>query len=123
MAYFCQMPIKKSILFGNLFALLVLISYSVAAKDPGTITEFHQQQLSLNKAADSVHENMLQTAIVHISMVSAQPVKAANPGFGILAGSCNVCLLLHPAAPAIVTQDADRCESVSRLLFPYHIFW
>ena len=122
--YFCNMSTKKFLAFGTLLALLLLTSFSVTAKTIG-IDKFQEQRTeSLNKTEHSFHKNMLQPQLVHVTMMPEHSVKPVPIGFGIFCYRDTTLLLLQPTAQAhVVLQDANRCESVSRFLFPYHFFW
>lgn len=123
--YFCIMSTKKFLAFGKILALLLLISYSVIAK-PTVIPNGLQDQgtVSFNKAEQSFHKNMLQPQVVHVSMMPEHSVKPINTAYGDLFYCDSTCLLLQPTTQThLILQDANRCESVSRLLFPFHFFW
>lgn len=119
------MPKMKFLSFVKILALLLLASCSVVAKNGNAANEFQQHQsLKLNKTADNLHKNMLQPQVVHVSILTEHPVKPIASGLGILFIGFQSHLLLQPTLLANeILQDADRCESVSKFLFPYHFFW
>ena len=119
------MPKLKLLSFAKIFALLLLLSYSVSAKTGNTSVELEKNQpLNLTKSSGNLHQNMLQPQVVHVSILPEHSVKPITSGFGILFVGYQSDLLLRPTAQATeILQDVDRCESVSKFLFPYHFFW
>ena len=116
---------KQYVTFSKLLLLLLLVSVSVAAK-----TAVPQKQLpktdttSLTKTTHSLHHNMLQPQVVHVSVTSEQPVKPVLSDYVAWFYGNSIVLTGQPKAQTrVFLQDADRCESVSRLLFPFHSFW
>ena len=116
---------RKFIGFGKLFVLLLLISFSASAGTTITVTESHDKQTGMvDKAGHSFHKNMLQPQAAHVSMVPEQSVKPILNSYSAFFYTGSTCLPLHPTGQAkLFIQDEDRCESVSRLLFPFHSFW
>lgn len=108
-----------------MLALLLLISYSVVAKTAVTTNEFQDKEtLTLNKAQHSFHKNMLQTQVMHVSIASEHLVKPSNSGYVALLFNDKASLLLQTSRQKnTFLQDVNRCESVSKLLFPFHDFW
>lgn len=123
--YFCSMSTKKFFTFGKIVALLLLISYSVAAKPILNVTEFQKQgKTAFNKVENAAHKNMLQPQVVHVTMMPEHTVNPANPSyFASTFTEESSSELSSNGQTTIILQDANRCESVSRLLFPFHIFW
>jgi len=119
------MPKLKLLSFAKIFALLLLVSYSVSAKTGNATNEFQKNQpLNLTKSSGNLHQNMLQPQVVHVSILTEHSVKPITSGFGILFIGYQSDLVLHSKAQVTeILQDTDRCESVSRFLFPYHFFW
>lgn len=119
------MSTKRFISFGKLLALLLLIGYSVAAKASIATNEFQDtRKVIVDKAENSFHKNMLQPQVVHVSMTPEHSVKTVHSGyFGLLFSESNPLLLKPFGQTQTILQDMDRCESVSRLLFPFHYFW
>ncbi|MCF6131677.1 hypothetical protein [Flavobacterium wongokense] len=118
------MSIKKFMMFGKLLTLVLLISSSVSAKsfiangfqDEGTVT--------INNAGQSFHKNMLQPQLVHVNVTTEHTVKPISLGYTALLFNEKTSLTLKPSGPtSLILQDVDRCESVSKLLFPFHYFW
>lgn len=118
------MSTRKFLAFGKVLVLLLLISCSVHAK-AAIDTKFSTKEIeTFNKAESSLHKNMLQTQVVHVTVMHEQPSKPVKGVSGDFPFCDNTYLLLQlPGQTNIVLQDADRCESVSRLLFPFHNFW
>lgn len=119
------MSTKKFIVFGKMLTLLLLISYSVSAGTTSATNHLQDNPIeNLNKAEHSFHKNMLQPQVVHVSMLPEHSVKPVQAAYSDLFYSESNSLLLQPTEQTnLVLQDADRCESVSRLLFPFHSFW
>jgi hypothetical protein len=116
---------KKFLTFIWLLTLLLLSGYPVAANSAWNTNEFQGQPYeSLNKNESGFHKNMLQPQVVHVNAAQEHLVKLVNPVVCTLCFSNNDLLLLQPPTQTkIILQDVDRCESVSKLLFPYHFFW
>lgn len=124
-AYFCGMSIKRFLSFGKLLALLLFISYSVAAKASIATDEFQDtRKVVVDKAGDTFHKNMLQPQVVHVGMTPEHSLKTVHSGYLGLLFSDSITLQLSVVGQTqSILQDVDRCESVSRLLFPFHYFW
>lgn len=125
------MHLRKFISFGKLLALLLLISYTAVAKPTVSKNELPEKgALNLSKTehchAEPVeaHKNMLQPQVVHLSTGSEDSVKPITSAYVALPfyGTASFSLQATGQANQIL-QDADRCESVSKLLFPFHYFW
>ncbi|UPT71902.1 MAG: hypothetical protein M0D53_06260 [Flavobacterium sp. JAD_PAG50586_2] len=115
----------RFISFGKLLALLLLISYSVAAKVSIATNEFQDTRKAIvDKAENFFHKNMLQPQVVHVGMTPEHSVKTVHSGyFGLLFSDGSPLVLKPFGQTQTILQDMDRCESVSRLLFPFHYFW
>jgi hypothetical protein len=116
---------RKFITFAKVLTLLLLVSFSVGAKTTVVVNETTEKgNLSLNKASHSYHQNMLQPQVVHVSITSEHSVKPISIGYAAFLFSERPALIIHPVGQSKeLLQDTDRCESVSRLLFPFHYFW
>ena len=116
---------KKPLTFGKILALLLLISFSVVSKAAVTTNEFqNQRKVSVSATDYSFHKNMLQPQVVHVSMVLEHSAKPLQSGAAVLFYSDIISLPLQPLGQIQVSlQDVNRCESVSKLLFPFHYFW
>lgn len=118
------MSAKKFIGFGTLLALLLLISGSVSAKSFAANEMQEKGTFTLNQAEDSIHKNMLQPQTVSVGISSEHLAKPIPLGYAALLFNENSFSTVKPIGKTTTfLQDADRCESVSRLLFPFHIFW
>lgn len=119
------MSIRKFIALGKLLSLLLFVSYSVAAKVPIAVNELQDAgKLTFEKTEHSFHENMLQPKVAHVGMTSEHSIKTVNSSYlGLLFSDSITLQLLSVGQTQIILQDVDRCESVSRLLFPFHYFW
>lgn len=119
------MSTKRFITFGKLLALLLFISYSVAAKASVFTNEFQDtRKVIVDKAEHYFHKNMLQPQVVHVSMMPEHSLKTVHSGYLGLLFNDSITSLLQPVGQTqTILQDVNRCESVSRLLFPFHNFW
>lgn len=119
------MSTKKLLTFGKILALLLLISFSVTAKTTFAPNEFQNPKtLDFSKEQTALNNNMLQPQVVHVSVTTEHSVKLTNSSFGVLFYGEKPSVTLRPFGQTnVILQDANRCESVSRLLFPYHLFW
>jgi hypothetical protein len=102
----------------------LLISSSVSAKS-FIANEFQDKgKETLHKADHSFHKNMLQTQVMHVSALPEHSAKPLAVAYSTLCYSEITNLSLQPTGQAnVFIQDLNRCESVSRLLFPFHYFW
>lgn len=118
------MSTRRFISFVKLLALLLFVSFSVTAKTDMVTNEFPQKKVLFGKTEHSFHKNMLQPQVVHVTVATEHSIKPISPVyFGFLS---NVNISLVPCSlgrTSSIFQDVDRCESVSRLLFPFHNFW
>lgn len=123
--YFCTMLSRKLIGFGKLFALLLLFSFSASAGTPIDVSQSHNKRtVTLDKAAHSFHNNMLQPQVAHVNSMPEQSVKPILSSYSAFFDTGSTYLPVQPTGRAkLFVQDADRCEGVSRLLFPFHTFW
>lgn len=108
--------------------LFLLLCFNASSVKAGTFATNNQstseRTLTLNKEESAFHKNMLQPQVVHVSAMPEHIVKSVNSGFAVLFYSERKHLLLQPNGQTnVFLQDANRCESVSRLLFPFHYFW
>ncbi|MGV3698245.1 hypothetical protein [Flavobacterium sp.] len=119
------MPAKKSIAFGNLLALWLLVSYTAVAKPLAYKNEFLEKRgYLLTKAAHSFHQHMLQCQLAHFGMFTQDTSKIKGSGYFALLFEQHISRIPKPIGQANqISQDTNRCETVSSLLFPYHIFW
>ncbi len=119
------MDLRKFITFSKILALLLLISTSANAKSTVAKNEFNPKKaLNFNKDEQAFHRNMLQPQTAHISVGTEDSVKPINSGYFALLLSENVSSATQYIGHTNeILQDANRCESVSKLLFPFHYFW
>lgn len=115
---------KRFIVFGKMLTLLLFISSSVSAKS-FSVNEFQNKgKETLNKVDHSFHKNMLQPQVIHVTITSEPSVKPINFGFVALLFDEKALLAVKSSGQTNeLLQDANRCESVSKLLFPFHNFW
>src|SRR6478672_6919604 len=119
------MMTRKLLSYVQLLTLLLLTGYSVAGKSVSTTSDFKPHTSErFNTSESDFHRNMLQTQVVHITALPDTGGKLLVSGFGMLPFSTPGLVAAVPFTPTTnFLQDVDRCESVSRLLFPYHFFW
>lgn len=117
------MSAKKFILLAKVLLMLLLISNPVAAK-----TAIHNNDVSgkqaLCKSGHSFHKNMLQPQTVHFSIANEHQLKPISLGYAALFLPEQLSFTVNlRSKTTTILQDTNRCESVSRLLFPFHNFW
>lgn len=118
------MSAKQFIVLGKLWVLLLLGNGPFA----NTVMSFDKAQQSkavtLFEAEDTLHKEGLQPQIPSVRIISEHQAKPISFGYPELAYEVNIGLALGFTGPTqVLLQDANRCESVSRFLFPYHFFW
>lgn len=121
--YFYAMSAKKLILLAKILLLFLLTSNPAAAK-----TAIHNNDVSgkeaLCKSGHSFHQNMLQPQTVHFSIANEHQLKPVSLGYAALFLQEQLSFAVNPRSKTTtILQDTNRCESVSRLLFPFHNFW
>ncbi|WP_136151309.1 hypothetical protein [Flavobacterium sangjuense] len=116
------MSTKKFIGF---VSLLLLFSFSVTARTVITVNESSDNRKeTFHKADHSLHKNMLQPQVMQITVLPEHSAKPLPFAYSALCCSESINLSLQPTRQAnVFIQDVNRCESVSRLLFPFHYFW
>jgi len=119
------MSVKPLLAFGKLWLLLLLLSNPVAAK---TIMADDSAQdaktVTLLKADEVIHKDGLQPQVPSVRIISEHHAKPINFGYAALSDDDSASLVLgYVGSTQVLLQDANRCESVSRLIFPYHFFW
>jgi len=116
---------KRFLALGKIGVLLLLFSNLAVANSAMVITPETAKEVSLFKAGHSFTKDLLQPQ--GLSTAGATSEHAAKPmpfGFAVLEYAASTRLVLgYVGTTTVILQDANRCESVSRLLFPYHIFW
>lgn len=119
------MSTKRFITLGKLLALLLFISYSVSGKVSIATNEFQDtRKVTVDKSEHSFHKNMLQPQVVHVSIMPEHSLKTVQSSYLALLLNDSITLQFEPVGQTqSILQDVNRCESVSRLLFPFHCFW
>ncbi|MCF6129306.1 hypothetical protein L1S35_06445 [Flavobacterium sp. AS60] len=119
------MSAKKFIGFGLLLSLLLLFSFSVTARTAIAANESSDNRKeTFHKADHSFHKNMLQPQVMQVTVMPEHSAKPLAVAYSTLYCSESINLSLQPTRQAnVFIQDVNRCESVSRLLFPFHYFW
>lgn len=105
--------------------LLLFISCSAMAKPIDAQKDFSEKgTLSLNEARHTFHKNMLQPQTLHVTIANEHPVKSISLGYAVLfLQEQTVFAVKARSKTTAILQDENRCESVSKLLFPFHNFW
>ena len=119
------MSVKQLLTFGKLWLLLLLMSNSVVAKTvmPNQICQ-DAKAVALYKADGVVHKDGLQPKTLSFRIISEHHAKPIGFGYAPVSYAAAVCIVLcHVGPTQVLLQDVNRCESVSRFLFPYHFFW
>ncbi len=119
------MSAKKILILGKVWLLLLLFSNILAAK-PVLDTEIKStQEVSLFKAGHSFTKDILQPQGLSTARLASEQVAKPMPfGYAVLQYDEITRLVLgYVGTTTTVLQDTNRCESVSRLLFPFHFFW
>ncbi|WP_284652415.1 hypothetical protein [Flavobacterium terrisoli] len=118
------MSAKQFIVLGKLWVLLLFGNSAFA----NTVMPFGEQQeskaVTLYKAVETLHKDGLQPQVPSVRIISEQQAKSFSLGYPVIGLYESVRLVPGYVGPTVVLlQDADRCKSVSRFLFPYHFFW
>ncbi len=115
---------KQFLALGKLWLLLLLLSNSVAAKTALVDNVQDSKSVLLFNAENVVHKDGLQPQVPSVRIISEHQAKPISFGFAALSYADSIRLVLGYVGPTqVLLQDANRCESVSRFLFPYHFFW
>ncbi|MGV9003431.1 hypothetical protein [Flavobacterium sp.] len=115
------MSFKLLLLYIKTLALLLLFSPSALAK---TVTLDKTKAKTELKSGNSIHKEHLhqQTYTIGVSSERTASIKVyGNLGFFIVDGYHHK--YFQKDRLYLNKQDANRCESVSIHLFPYHFFW
>lgn len=118
------MSLKQFIVLGKLWVLLLFGNGAFA----NIVLPCNDISVSIAVAVfeteDSLHKEGLQPQIPSIRIISEHQAKPVVFGYFALSYETNVSLVLGYSGPTqVLLQDANRCESVSRFLFPHHFFW
>jgi hypothetical protein len=116
---------KRFLALGKIGVLLLLFSNLVVAKSAMVVAPQDSKEVSLFNAGHSFTKDLLQPQGVSTAGVASEQAAKPMPfGYAALAYDESIRLVLgYVGTTTEVLQDANRCESVSRLLFPFHIFW
>lgn len=118
------MSAKQFIVLGKLLVLLLFSNGAFA----NTLMPFEGSQDSkavmLYQTGDTLHKDGLQPQVPSGRILSEHQAKPFSLGYPVFEYDESTRLVLGYVGPTVVfLQDANRCESVSRFLFPYHFFW
>ncbi|TBX69140.1 hypothetical protein EZL74_07105 [Flavobacterium silvisoli] len=119
------MSAKKILLLGIVWLLLLLFSNLTVANTAMVIAPKGSKEVSLFKAGHSFTKDLLQPQGLSTARLTSEQVAKPMPfGYTVLQYDEITRLVLgFLGTTTAVLQDTNRCESVSRLLFPYHFFW
>lgn len=111
--------LKHSIVLGSIIALFVMgFSCNVTSIDK---VSTQKQQFN---SADSIQSvGLIQTISAGQTQVVVKENKSSFSNFFINLLEKPALLVGSTFTPSLTQQDINRCESVSKLLFPYHFFW
>jgi len=119
------MSVQQRITGYKFWILLLLFSTGAIAKSAVGVT--HSQAvktLSLTKAQHRLSKDLLQPQSGTSRLLTEHSDTPVVSGYAVLSSNNGKYLLLgYVGTTVALLQDTNRCESVSRLLFPYHIFW
>ncbi|WP_333600244.1 hypothetical protein [Flavobacterium sp.] len=118
------MSVKQCIAFSKLWVLLLCFSNLVVAKTPAVDKHLQDTQTeAFLKAGYSLSKDLLQPQTFS-RVLSEHSVTPLPLGCAVLQYDEKLRLILgYKGTTVLLVQDADRCESVSHFLFPYHFFW
>ncbi|MGL2966693.1 hypothetical protein [Flavobacterium sp. XGLA_31] len=119
------MGTKRFLAWGKIGVLLLLWSTMAVAKTvvPGSLAP-ETKALTLVKGKPVLAKELLQPQVLLVRVGVEHAAKPMPSGDVVLTGSLILSRAVHYSGTATtVLQDVDRCESVSRYLFPYHFFW
>jgi len=118
--YFCIVKwIKHSIVLASIIALFVLGFSSTAI--PFEKSSSKEQRLKSVESIQSV--GLIQSISASQIQVVAKENKTSLFNFFFHLVETPTLFVHRIFTPFLTQQDINRCESVSKLLFPYHIFW
>ena len=118
------MSAKQILVLGRLWVLLLFSNGAIA----NTLMPFEYNQdskaVTLYQTEDAIHKDSLQPQVPSVRILSEHQAKPLSLGYPVSEYNESTSLVLGYVGPTqVLLQDANRCESVSRFLFPYHFFW
>jgi hypothetical protein len=111
--------IKHSIFLASIIALFVLGFSSTAI--PFKKSSSKEQRLQSVESIQSV--GLIQSISASQIQVVVKENKTSLFNFLFHLVETPSLFVHRTFTPFLAQQDINRCESVSKLLFPYHIFW
>ena len=115
----CVKWIKYSIILASLIALFVLGSSPTATPVVKSISK--EQRLQTAESIKSV--GLIQSIAENQQQVVSKESKTSFSTYFLHSVEVPSLFVIRTFTPFLAQQDINRCESVSKLLFPYHIFW
>ena len=111
--------IKHSFIFASLIALFLLGLTPSAT--PVVKSTSKEQRL---QTADSIKSvGLIQSISENQQQVVSKENKTSFSTYFLHSVEVPSLFVIRTFTPFLAQQDINRCESVSKLLFPYHYFW
>ena len=118
------MSVKPYIALAKLWLLLLLVSNTAVAGNTASTQDLASKPVTIFDASETLHKNMLQPQAMSLRVLSEHTIKPISFGDFVFPATPISATTYQFTKPTVAfSQDADRCESVSRLLFPFHVFW
>lgn len=119
-AYICSVKwIKHSVVLASLIALFVLGSTSTVIPVEKNVSK--EQRLQSAESIQSV--GLIQSISENQQQVVSKVNKTSFSNYFLHLFEVSAIFIIKPFSLFLAQQDINRCESVSKLLFPYHYFW
>ena len=115
---------KQILALGKLWLLLLLMSNGAVANTSVPESTSEKKTETFLKTGQTLHKDGLQPEVLSVRVLLEHPAKSISFGYAVVndyPSSNLVCIYAGPTV--LLVQDTNRCESVSRFLFPYHFFW
>ena len=111
--------IKHSVILASLITLFVLGLTPTATPVVKSISK--EQRLQSVESIKSV--GLIQSIAENQQQVVSKESKTSFLSYFLHLIDVPTLVVIRTFTPFLAQQDINRCESVSKLLFPYHIFW
>ena len=119
------MDAKLFLALPKLWLLLLLLSNIAVANTSMVVKPCQESKtVTLFEAETSLHKEGLQPQLPSFRIISEHHAKPISFGHSELFYDFDSRLI--PESVGLIQvflQDVNRCENVSRFLFPYHFFW
>ncbi|WP_162126107.1 hypothetical protein [Flavobacterium phycosphaerae] len=116
---------KRFIALVKIGVLLLLVSNFAVAKTVGPISDAQETKtVMLVKGKHALTKELLQPQVLTVRTGVEPTAKPMPAGYVAITSDDELTLAINAVGTTtILLQDVNRCQSVSLLLFPYHIFW